>query len=430
MLTLLLKNLEATYGNDFLNEDEKIMSYLDNIQHQNLGFYSVIDEKETVKKIMNEAQKRQGHYKNIVVLGIGGSALGTICLNQSLTPLFNGSAHSQKFPQLIVIDNIDPTLIEELEHSIALSETLFIVVTKSGNTPETLAQFLYFMDKIKKANREVEKHFIAISEQKNSPLVKIAEKENIPLYTMPENVGGRFSVLTSVGLLPAALIGIDIEKLITGAQNMRNAFLNKNFEQNLPFQLALIQYRLYQKGIKLNVLMPYAQKLIRLADWYRQLLAESIGKKYDRSGQEVYVGITPINALGVTDQHSQSQLYNEGPNDKLHLFLSVKNLKRDLPIPPLPKELPELQYLDHITFGKLLKTEMEGTAQALTKNGRPNLTIEIDEINEYTLGELFMFFEGATAFLGEFFNINAFDQPGVELSKNITRELLSQKKKI
>jgi glucose-6-phosphate isomerase len=176
--------------------------------------------------------------------------------------------------------------------------------------------------------------------------------------------------------------------------------------------------------------MPYAQKLIRLADWYRQLLAESIGKAVDNNGKVVNAGITPVNALGATDQHSQSQLYNEGPNDKLFLFIDVRKLGREVRIPNLFPRDPNVAFMNKLSFATLMHLEKQGTADAYTKNNRPNLTIEIDEVNAYTLGQLFMLFEGSIAFLGEYFNVNAFDQPGVELSKNLTKEyaLALQKK--
>jgi glucose-6-phosphate isomerase len=213
--------------------------------------------------------------------------------------------------------------------------------------------------------------------------------------------------------------------LLAGTRSMRDRFLSTDFDTNLPFQIATIQYLLGNKGKTINVLMPYAQKLIRFADWYRQLLAESIGKKLNSQGDEVNVGLTPINALGATDQHSQNQLYNEGPNDKLIMFIEVEKFSHDPKIPNLYPQNTSLAYINNIGFTKLLNTEKKGTEQSLCKNDRPNLTIKIDQINAFTLGELFMLFEGATAFLGEYFKVNAFDQPGVELSKILTREMLS-----
>lgn len=395
-------------------EGDRIGEFLKEIEKKNQGFYKIVDDHKTLKTLKDLARELKGSYEDIVILGIGGSALGTICLHQSLKPE----------TRIHFIDNIDPTLIAGIESKINLVKTLFIVVTKSGTTPETLAQFFYFANQYNQKSLKLSKHFIVVTDPKDSPLRTIAQKENLTIFDIPLNVGGRFSVLTSVGLLPAELIGLDTEKLIDGAKQMRDSFLNKNQEHNLPFRLATIQYLLYQKGKSINVMMPYSQKLIRFADWYRQLLAESIGKKINNTGQIINAGITPINALGVTDQHSQSQLYNEGPNDKVHLFINIKDLGTELEIPLPWQEFNGLKYLKGVTFNKLMATEMKGTMESLNKNNRPNLLLEIDKVDEEHLGAMFMLFEAATAFLGEYFEINAFDQPGVELSKQITKKLL------
>ncbi len=424
MIKLLTENLSRIASGHGITEVEirekegLIGDYLKKIEAQNLGFYKVIDDKEMTAEIRSFAETSSGKYSHIVVLGIGGSALGTICIVQSLSHLFKPS-------KLIVADNIDPVIIKELEDTIEFEKTLFIVVTKSGSTPETLSQFFYFKDKCEKAGLPVREHFVIITDPEKGLLRKIADIENIPSFEVPVTTGGRFSVLTAVGLLPAALIGSDTESLLKGARKIRENFLSEDPEKNLPFRLAAIQYLSYLKGKKINVIIPYAQKLIKFADWYRQLLAESIGKKVDREGNVVNVGITPVNALGATDQHSQSQLYNEGPNDKLHIFIKVNDLAPLVHIPNLYPDELSLTYLNNITFNKLIETEMEGTVQALTQNDRPNITIEIERVDEEALGGLFMLFECATAFLGEFFNINAFNQPGVELSKQITKQLLS-----
>lgn len=396
---------------EFQEQSKFIKQYLQRIHAKKQDFYKIIDDKKNAKSIKNFAKKNKRKFKDIVILGIGGSALGAICLQQSLKHLFGKTAAST--PKLHVLDNIDPTLIAELEEVIDYKKTLFIVITKSGTTTETITQYFYFRSKTNAKKLDPKKHFVFITDPKTGLLRQFANKEKIPSFDVPTNVGGRFSVLTAVGLLPAALININIDNLLAGARKMRDKFLNTNFSQNLPFQLAAIQYLLSQKKKTINVLMPYSQKLIKLADWYRQLLAESIGKKHDNKGKIVNVGLTPVSAIGVTDQHSQLQLFNEGPNDKLIIFIEVKNLGKNLKIPTT-----------NFTFNKLLQIEKNSTATSLTKNNRPNITIAMDSLNEQTLGELFMLFEAEIAFLSEFFNINAFDQPGVELSKKLTNEAL------
>ncbi|MBT4916805.1 glucose-6-phosphate isomerase [Candidatus Peregrinibacteria bacterium] len=418
MVKFDLSNLHRIAAEHGLSEEElsskkdQIAGYLEKIEARKQGFYEILDDNVPIKDIDDFALENRGKYNHIVVLGIGGSSLGTICLQQSLTHLYQ-----KTLPELYVLDNIDPEMIKELEDVIDYEKTLFIVVTKSGTTPEILSQYYYFRKNTEEKGLVPKEHFVFVTDPEKGTLREISNSEGIKAFDIPQNVGGRFSVLTPVGLLPAKLIGIDINRLISGAKEMRNQFLSEDFTNNLPFQLAVIQYLLGEKGKVMNVMMPYSQKLIRFADWYRQLLAESIGKKVNNKGETVNVGLTPINALGVTDQHSQSQLYNEGPNDKLIIFIENTH-----PLPDL--KIPELETGD-ITFKKLLNIELEATATSLTKNDRPNLRVQVDSVTEETLGSLFMLTEGATAFLGELYEIDAFDQPGVELSKDLTRKALS-----
>jgi glucose-6-phosphate isomerase len=399
----------------------RLKDYLKKIEKANQGFYSVIDDKKTIVEIKDFAKKTQGKYQHIIVLGIGGSALGTICLQHSFQHLFEFKNKNTR-PKLHVIDNIDPVLIKELDDIIGtsnnLKKTLFIVVSKSGTTNETLFQYSYFRNKTDKANLDAKKHFVFITDPKKGELRKIAKNENIPSFEIPENVGGRFSVFCAGSLLPATLTGINPEKLIKGAKEMQQSFLNKNFKKNLPFQLASIQYALAQKGKNIHVLMPYSQKLIKLTDWYKQLLAESIGKKKNKKGKIINTGITPINALGATDQHSQTQLYNEGPKDKLIIFIEIKNYGKEIKIPSNSTK--------NLSFNKLIQIEKSATEKSLSKNNRPNLTIEIDSVNEESLGALLMFFMGSVAFLGEFHDVNTYDQPGVELCKKLTKQALQK----
>ncbi len=429
MITLDTTNLEKVIPEHGLSTSEMeqyangLKVYLDNFLQLDQDFYKVIDDVTAVNRIHEFYLQTKGKFNDIIVLGIGGSSLGTICLQQSLKHLFEHELKKTEWPRLHVLDNIDPALMREIEDVIDYEKTLFLVVTKSGGTPETLSQYFYFEDRYKQKGLDSKNYFVFVTDPEKGLLRKISREKGIAAFDVPATVGGRFSVLTSVGLLPAALIGIDIEKLLEGARSMRDRFLSESFSENLPYQLAVMQYLLSKKGKSINVLIPYSQKLIRFADWYRQLLAESIGKKMNRKSEVVHVGLTPVNALGATDQHSQLQLYNEGPNDKFFLFIEVANLGEPLKIPYLSDD-ESVAYLKNTSFNELLNIEKAGTEGALTQNDRPNITIKIPEVSPFVLGELFMLFEGATAFLGELYDIDAFDQPGVELSKNITKKLL------
>lgn len=386
-------------------EGSKISGFLKDFEGRDQGFPTLPKLRAPVLAVKELAMKLDGKFKDIVVLGIGGSALGITCVRDALKgPLWN--FHSKQ--RLFVLDNLDT--VGELEKVIDPDQTLFIVISKSGTTPETMAQYFYFKQKVSKEN------FVFITDGNSGELRAIGKEYGIPMLDIPENVGGRFSVLTPVGLFPAALIGVDIEEILRGAEEMAGLFMKNDFDLNLPFQFAATQYLLEWKyGVHITVMMPYSSRLYMMADWYRQLLAESIGKE----GK----GLTPVRALGVTDQHSQLQLYNEGPKDKLITFIEVE--KEATPqIPQVDRK--SLAYLSGLQFHELMNTEKHGTEQALSEYKKPNCTISVREVNEYELGQLFMFFEASIAFLGEYYRINAFDQPGVELSKKLTKQLLSQ----
>ncbi len=405
----------------------RLGGYIDSIESKNLGFYKTIDNQDLVKDIEDYAAEIEGQFDDIAVCAIGGSSLGTICLQQSLTHLYENELPGRNRPRLHVLDNIDPELLAAFEDIVDIRKTLFIVVTKSGGTPETLSQFMYFRKRVLEVGGTLEDQFVFITDPEKGLLRQIANNnERIKTFPVPQDVGGRFSVLTAVGLLPAKLMGVDIRGLLEGARAMRDQFLNRNVLENMPFRLAEVQFLMEQKGKRINVMYSYAQKLIRFSDWYRQLLAESIGKAVNNNGETVNVGITPVFALGATDQHSQNQLYNEGPNDKFFIFLAAHESARDIDIPFDDQFADSIGYLKNVSFNRLLKTEMRGTVDALAKYNRPSVELWVEKVDEYNLGELFMLFEGATAFLGEFYNINAFDQPGVELAKQLTKEYLTE----
>ena len=374
------------------------------------GFWDL--PSQNITEILEFAKSVNGKYSDVVILGIGGSMLGPICILGA----FEGK-NQESGLKIHCLDNIDSDQIALLESQINLSKTLFLVQTKSGTTPETLAQYFYFREKITQNNLEIRHHFVFVTDPKIGYLRQIATEENIPSFPIPENVGGRFSVLCPVGLVIASLIGLDIAKMLKGAENA----LSQDALQS-SFRLSCIQFLLSQKGKKINVLMPYSSRLRLLANWYTQLLSESVGKEFDLEGRLVNTGITPLPALGATDQHSQLQLFKEGPNDKLLIFVNILE-KTNLPI--CGSNLPvEFNYLKNVSFGQLLAAELEATKTSLTESNRPNVTLTLTKIDEMSVGNLLMFFQVSVAFLGELLNINTFDQPGVERSKVLTREFL------
>jgi glucose-6-phosphate isomerase len=379
-------------------------------------FLNLPDDKALLRKIKKfVTDQKKNKWKNIVVLGIGGSALGSIAIRDALLPEFNPK------PRLFVLDNIGPKYVTDVLGSIDLSKTLFIVISKSGTTTEPMVLYGLVKEKLmKKFPKNYQKHLVFITDPKKGLLRKIAKKEGIMTFDVPLKVGGRFSVLSSVGLVPAALAGVDVNGLLKGARIMREAIKIHHPEKNPAMLLAAVQYLLNRRKSKtMTVMMPYSNALFKVGDWYRQLLAESIGKN-KRTGP------TPINALGTTDQHSQLQLYAEGPNNKLIIFFRI--LKHGLD-PKLGDVLPkEIGYLNNKKLSEILDAAYTGTEQSLAHHQTPNLTIEIPKVDAKNLGELFMLFEFQIALLGLLYKVDAFNQPGVEYSKQITKSLLSKTK--
>ncbi len=392
-----------------------------------LGFMDLPNQTDDAKKILAFARKQRSRFDTLVVLGIGGSALGNIAIQNALKPLYWNMLDSEERKgamRLFVLDNVDPAWTAELLSVLNLKKTLFNVISKSGTTAECLSTYFIFRDAVAKTvgAKRAAQHFVFTTDAQKGYLHDLAIKENSPTFDIPSNVGGRFSVLTPVGLLSAACTGVDILQLLAGARTMAERCKTSSLRENPAAAYAALQYLYYQKGVKLSVLMPYSQHLWSVADWYRQLWAESLGKKLDKHGKVVHAGPTPIKALGVTDQHSQAQLYMEGPYDKIISFLSVDDFGKKLPIP----KVDPTHYLSGRTLNELMKAEEEATRSALTKAQRPNLTITVPAITASTLGELFYFFETAVAYMGELMAINAFDQPGVELAKVYTYALMGR----
>ncbi|MGM0548626.1 MAG: glucose-6-phosphate isomerase [Bacillota bacterium] len=390
-----------------------------------MGFMELpYNQKEVVKELKQTATELKDKFDNFVVLGIGGSALGNIAVQTAINdPYYNLFEEARDgYPRLFVSDNVDPEGIKALLAKLDPQKTLFNVISKSGSTAETMSQFLLARKFIAEAVGEdqVGEHFIATTSKDSGYLIEIAKREGMKKFFIPDNVGGRFSVLTPVGLLSAAMTGVDIEQLLAGAASMDKICRENDFWQNPALVNGLIQYLAYKKGKIMSVMMPYSDRLSDLADWYRQLWAESLGKEVDRQGNKVNLGPTPIKALGATDQHSQAQLYMEGPFDKIITFLEIENFSEKLEIPQAYADLDGLGYLGGHNFAELINTEKWATELALNKRQRMNQTVKVPKVNEFTLGQLFYFFEFQTAVAGELFNINAFNQPGVELGKNYT----------
>ncbi len=388
-------------------------------------------EKNTVQKIKDLAANLKGKCENLVVLGIGGSALGNIALQTALNPCMHNLDDSQRpGPRLFVFDNIDPMQLSSFFDWLSgkLDKTIFNVISKSGQTAETAAQFLIIRKMLldKFGSDGLKEHVVATTDPKKGTLRKVTDENSITSLEVPEGVGGRFSILSAVGLFSAVMCGIDIDSLLAGAADMDKRVSTEDFCKNPAAINAAINYHFYNQGKKVSVMFPYSYALKDLADWYRQLWAESLGKANDLKGSEVNTGPTPVKALGTTDQHSQVQLYREGPNDKLFTFLQVDNFGKDPQIGPAPDSAPELDFLAGKTLSALLNSEKKATEYALLQSKRPCLTILFPHINAYTVGQFIYLYEVTTSLAGALFGINSYDQPAVELGKQATFALMGK----
>jgi glucose-6-phosphate isomerase len=379
-----------------------------------------------VKKMVAEVKD---NCENLVVFGIGGSALGNIALQTALNPYMHNLDDTQRpGPRLFVFDNIDPLQISSFLDWLGdkLDKTIFNVISKSGRTAETISQFMIIRQLLtdKLGTKGLQNQLIATTDPRRGILRRIATEGNLRCLEAPPGVGGRFSVLSAVGLFSAAMCRIDIDSLLKGARDMDTKVRCEDFYKNPAAINAAINYHFYNHGKKISVMMPYSFALKDLADWYRQLWAESLGKAEDMAGNEVHIGPTPVKALGTTDQHSQVQLYREGPNDKLFTFLQVNNFDKGLKIGPAPDSAYELGFLAGKSLGTLLNNEKRATEYALLQDKRPCLTIMFDEVNAYTVGQFIYLYEVTTSFAGALFGINTYNQPAVELGKEATFALM------
>ncbi len=388
------------------------------------------NQDEVVKDILDYVKDVKDDFDTFVVLGIGGSALGPMAVQQAINhPYYNELSREKRggYPRLYVADNVDPEKLAYLFDVIDIDKTLFNVISKSGSTSETMSQFMIIKEMLEaKLGKDAKKHIVATTDAEKGNLIKIAGDEGYKTFIIPSAVGGRFSQLCPVGLLAAAFCGVDIKALLEGAAHMDKLCQEENALKNPAYAYALLHHIAMKKGKNISVMMPYADSLKLISDWYAQLWAESLGKKVDLNGNVVHVGSTPVKALGATDQHSQVQLYAEGPFDKVIVFIGVDEYKETVTIPKIYGDMPSLGFLGGHTQNELIKNEQIATEYALMKAGKMNMTITLSKVNEHTLGQLLYMLEVATAFAGELLNINAFDQPGVEGGKNATYALFNR----
>ncbi|MBL0171412.1 MAG: glucose-6-phosphate isomerase [Gemmatimonadaceae bacterium] len=398
-------------------------------QREGLGFLTLPTNEALLADTLAVAEQLRGRFTDVLLLGIGGSALGPIALRTALRPLAWNTldlAAREGYPRLHVLDNVDPGTITTVLARLDLAQTVVLVVSKSGGTVETMAQYLIVRDALAGAVGEerAREHLVFVTDPDVGALRRIARAEGITTLDIPPNVGGRFSVFSPVGILPAALIGIDVRALLAGAAEITARAASNDPAVNPAGAFAVLQWLADTRhGRHIQVLMPYADPLRDIALWFVQLWAESLGKT---RADGAFTGPTPLPALGATDQHSQVQLFMEGPRDKTVTFVTVRGREADGPIPERHGDIPELSYLRGHTLGELLDIERRATAGALAVRGRFNANIGIDAVDAWHVGALLQLFALATAYAGALYGVNAFNQPGVELGKNFAYAMLGK----
>jgi len=384
-----------------------------------LPFYDLPYDQAGIAACKALAAQLRADFDTLVVLGIGGSALGTKAV------LEGAGARAAGGMRVVVADNIDPASFSQMLGELDLSRTAFNVISKSGGTAETLAQFLIVREKLL-AHASIGpqrwgRHIVATTDPDKGPLRALADSEGFHSLPVPPGVGGRFSVLSAVGLLPLAAAGVDIDALCAGARHADTLCSLADPRANpAALHAGLLLLALKQRGCGIHVLMTYSDGLLRLAEWYAQLWAESLGKARALDGSVVETGQTPVRALGATDQHSQVQLYVEGPRDKVVTFVRVEEHEHELTIPKAYADKEEIAYLGGLRLGQLLNMEQRATELALAESGRLTSVVTIDRCDAGSIGYLFHLFEVQTLVMGALLNIDALDQPGVEAGKRLT----------
>ena len=407
---------------------EKVADFLKKLDENKPGFVNAVLTRKWIDSV-NELSDFLFTFDSIVVLGIGGSALGNIAIQNALRPFNWNSMNVEQrngYLRVFVVDNVDPDNLAAVLDCIDPKTTLFNIISKSGTTAEPMANYLIVRGILDAHGLDPKEHIVFTTDPEKGVLRRLGRNEGIRMLDIPPDVGGRFSVLTPVGLLSAKAAGVDIEELIIGAKDAYEKTIKAPLWENPAALIAVTHYLHYLRKRNISVMMAYSNRLYYFADWYRQLWAESLGKMYDNDGNKVNVGQTPVKALGAVDQHSQVQLYNEGPDDKIITFLRTEQFEREITIPKLHENEPELAYLGGKKLSTLLNSEQVGTQLAIAKHGRPSITISFPRIDEYHIGQFIMYYELATAIAGYLFNINPYDQPGVELGKKITYALMGR----
>ncbi len=380
-------------------------------------------DKKEFEKIKKSAQKIQSDSDILLVIGIGGSYLGARAVIEALTNTFYNllDKEERKFPQILYVgNNLSPNYINDLIHFIGNKDLSINVISKSGTTTEPAIAFRIFRELLenKYGLKEAKKRIYVTTDSKKGALKTLSAKEKYTTFVIPDNVGGRYSVLTAVGLLPIATAGIDIDKLMNGARIAQDKYADENLKYNECYKYAVMRNVLYEKEKNIELLVTYEPKLHYMIEWWKQLFGESEGKE----GKGIY----PSGAEFTTDLHSLGQYIQEGRRNLFETVIDIKHTESDLKIAHDEDDLDGLNYIEGKSLDYVNKKAMEGTIAAHVEGDVPNILITMDKLDAETLGHLIYFFELACAMSGKILDVNPFDQPGVEKYKTNMFKLLGK----
>jgi len=394
-----------------------------------LGFFDVPKRRPSLDTMRALLRKLDKEVDTLVVVGIGGSLLGTQAVHAALDGIEPTSRGARALKLVFAGDATDPRAVRDILDGVDWKRAAINVISKSGDTIEPMSVFVLLRERLVKAvgRAKAAKRTIATTDASKGTLREIADLEGYATLPVPSDVGGRFSVFTEVGAFPLLAAGINVEELWKGAAAEDAAFWKTSPIRNVPMLFAGLQWLLYRRGKTVSVLMPYAKRLQLVGQWYRQLWAESLGKKTDRHRNRVYTGPTPVAAIGPADQHSQIQLYNEGPPDKTVTFIEIDDFGVDVRLPEPWPDVEGVSYFAGHTLKEIAHIERQATAEALTENRRPNGTLLMPDLSGKSLGGLLQALMAATAVAGELWDVDAFDQPGVEAGKQNMYRLMGRK---
>ena len=392
---------------------------------KDLGFRDLPYEKREVQKILELAREVCAESDTLVVLGIGSAALGTRALYTALRPPFHDHrpGSPERGARLIFADNIDPRSFAAILDEVDPHRTTFNVISKSGDTAETMSQFLIVRERLLKVLGAVDysRRMVVTTDADAGALRQIVNDEGFRSLAIPAGVGGRYSVLSAVGLFPAAVAGVDIQELLAGGAAMDERCSSPSLFENPAYLHGAAHYLAHvAKQKTVHVLMPYSDALRALAEWFVQLWAESLGKELDLDGRTVHNGQTPLAAVGSSDQHSRLQLFIEGPNDKIIPFVRVEDHGTRLEIPQGYGDLESVSYLGGRTLGELLNLEQRATEISLAGRGRMTTTLRVPVLNPFTLGQLVTLLEVQAVVAAALYRVDPFTQPGIEAGKSLT----------